>query len=128
MSDLLATAFGSLGMMTSVLVSPDGKYEYEAAHGTVQRHYYKYLDGQPTSTNSVATIFAWTGALRKRGELDGTPDLCAFADRLEKACIKTVEDGKMTKSLSLISTCENPVILNSLDFIKAIRATFDELG
>ena len=128
MSDMVATAYGDLSMMTSVLVSPKGVYEYEAAHGTVQRHYYKHLKGEETSTNSIATIFAWTGALRKRGELDGTPDLCAFADRLEKACIKTVEDGKMTKSLSLISTCENPVILNSLDFIKAIRATFDELG
>ena len=128
MSDMVATAYGDLSMMTSVLVSPKGVYEYEAAHGTVQRHYYKHLKGEETSTNSIATIFAWTGALRKRGELDGTPELCAFADRLDKACIKTVEDGKMTKSLSLISTCKDPVILNSLDFIKAIRATFDELG
>jgi len=128
MSDMVATAYGDLSMMTSLLVSPKGVYEYEAAHGTVQRHYYKHLKGEETSTNSIATIFAWTGALRKRGELDGIAGLCEFADRLEKACIKTVEDGKMTKSLSLISTCKDPVILNSLDFIKAIRATFDELG
>lgn len=127
MSDMVATAYGDLSMMTSVLVSPSGVYEYEAAHGTVQRHYYKHLKGEETSTNSIATIFAWTGALRKRGELDKIPELAAFADKLEKACIKTVEDGKMTKSLSLISTCENPVILNSLDFIKAIRETFDSL-
>ena len=127
MSDMVATAYGDLSMMTSVLVSPDGVYEYEAAHGTVQRHYYKYLNGEETSTNSIATIFAWTGALRKRGELDGIDALVAFADRLERACIKTVEDGKMTKSLSLISTCKDPVILNSLEFIQAIRATFDAL-
>ncbi len=127
MSDMVATAYGDLSMMTSVLVSPDGVYEYEAAHGTVQRHYYKHLKGEETSTNSIATIFAWTGALRKRGEFDNIPELSAFADKLEKACIKTVEDGKMTKSLSLISTCENPVILNSLDFIKAIKETLDTL-
>ncbi len=127
MSDMVATAYGDLSMMTSVLVSPSGVYEYEAAHGTVQRHYYKHLKGEETSTNSIATIFAWTGALRKRGELDGIKELMDFADKLEKACIKTVEDGKMTKSLSLISTCENPVILNSLEFIKAIRETFDNL-
>ena len=127
MSDMVATAYGDLSMMTSVLVSPKGVYEYEAAHGTVQRHYYKYLKGEETSTNSIATIFAWTGALRKRGELDNIPELAAFADKLEKACIKTIEDGNMTKSLSLISTCENPTILNSLDFIKAIRATLDTL-
>ena len=127
MSDMVATAYGDLSMMTSVLVSPDGVYEYEAAHGTVQRHYYKHLKGEETSTNSIATIFAWTGALRKRGELDEIPALCAFADKLEKACIRTVEEGKMTKSLSLISTCENPVILNSLDFIRAIRDTFDTM-
>ena len=127
MSDMVATAYGDLSMMTSVLVSPNGVYEYEAAHGTVQRHYYKHLKGEETSTNSIATIFAWTGALRKRGELDIIPELMAFADKLEQACIKTVEDGKMTKSLSLISTCENPVILNSLDFIKAIRETLDTL-
>ena len=127
MSDMVATAYGDLSMMTSVLVSPSGVYEYEAAHGTVQRHYYKHLKGEETSTNSIATIFAWTGALRKRGELDGIQELRDFADKLDRACIKTVEDGKMTKSLSLISTCENPVILNSLDFIKAIRETFDAL-
>ena len=127
MSDMVATAYGDLSMMTSVLVSPSGVYEYEAAHATVQRHYYKHLKGEETSTNSIATIFAWTGALRKRGELDGIKELQDFADKLEKACIKTVEDGKMTKSLSLISTCENPVLLNSLDFIKAIRETFETL-
>ena len=127
MSDMVSSAFGSLAMMTSVLVSPAGVYEYEAAHGTVQRHYYKHLKGEETSTNSVATIFAWTGALRKRGELDEIPELMDFADKLERACIKTVEDGKMTKSLSLISTCENPVILNSLEFIQAIRETLDSL-
>ena len=127
MSDMVATAYGDLSMMTSVLVSPTGVYEYEAAHGTVQRHYYKHLKGEETSTNSIATIFAWTGALRKRGELDQIPQLMDFADQLEKACIKTVEDGKMTKSLSLISPCEDPVILNSLDFIKAIRETLDGL-
>ena len=127
MSDMVATAYGDLSMMTSVLVSPSGVYEYEAAHGTVQRHYYKHLKGEETSTNSIATIFAWTGALRKRGELDGNRELMEFADKLEKACIKTVEGGKMTKSLSLISTCEHPVILNSLEFIKAIRETLEEL-
>ncbi|MCR4990846.1 MAG: NADP-dependent isocitrate dehydrogenase [Lachnospiraceae bacterium] len=127
MSDMVATAYGDLSMMTSVLVSPSGVYEYEAAHGTVQRHYYKHLKGEETSTNSIATIFAWTGALRKRAELDGINELCEFADKLEKACIKTVEDGKMTKSLSLISTCKDPVILNSEDFIKAIAETFESL-
>ena len=127
MSDMVATAYGDLSMMTSVLVSPSGVYEYEAAHGTVQRHYYKHLKGEETSTNSIATIFAWSGALRKRGELDGNRELMEFADKLEKACIKTVEDGKMTKSLSLISTCAHPVILNSLEFIKAIRETLEEL-
>ena len=127
MSDMVATAYGDLSMMTSVLVSPQGVYEYEAAHGTVQRHYYKHLKGEETSTNSIATIFAWTGALRKRGELDGIDELAAYADKMEKACIKTVEDGKMTKSLSLISTCKDPVILNSMDFIKAIRETFDNI-
>ena len=125
MSDMVATAYGDLSMMTSVLVSPSGVYEYDAAHGTVQRHYYKHLKGEETSTNSIATIFAWTGALRKRGEMDQIPELVTFADKLEQACIKTVEDGKMTKSLSLISTCEKPVILNSLDFIKAIRETLE---
>ncbi len=127
MSDMVATAYGDLSMMTSVLVSPSGVYEYEAAHGTVQRHYYKHLKGEETSTNSIATIYAWTGALRKRGELDGITELAEFADKLERACVKTVEDGKMTKSLSLISTCENPVILNSQEFIRAIRETMDSL-
>lgn len=125
MSDMVATAFGSLAMMTSVLVSPHGYYEYEAAHGTVQRHYYKHLKGEETSTNSVATIFAWSGALRKRGELDGNKELMEFADKLETACIRTIEDGKMTKDLALITTIENPVVLNSLDFIKAIRTTLE---
>lgn len=127
MSDMVATAYGDLSMMTSVLVSPSGVYEYEAAHGTVQRHYYKHLKGEETSTNSIATIFAWTGALRKRGELDGNRKLADFADSLERACIRTVEEGRMTKSLSLISTCEHPVILNSLDFIRAIRETYDAM-
>ena len=125
MSDMVATAFGSLAMMTSVLVSPHGYYEYEAAHGTVQRHYYKHLKGEETSTNSVATIFAWSGALRKRGELDGNKELMEFADKLETACIRTIEDGKMTKDLALITTIENPVVLNSLDFIKAIRTPLE---
>ena len=125
MSDMVATAFGSLAMMTSVLVSPHGYYEYEAAHGTVQRHYYKHLKGEETSTNSVATIFAWSGALRKRGELDGNKELMEFADKLETACIRTIEDGKMTNDLALITTIENPVVLNSLDFIKAIRTTLE---
>ena len=122
MSDMVSSAFGSLAMMTSVLVSPDGDYEYEAAHGTVQRHYYKHLKGEETSTNSVATIFAWTGALRKRGELDGNKDLMDFADRLEKATIDTIENGEMTKDLALITTIPNPTVLNSEDFIKAIAA------
>lgn len=126
MSDMISSAFGSLAMMTSVLVSPDGKYEYEAAHGTVQRHYYKYLAGEETSTNSVATIFAWTGALRKRGELDNIPELMEFADKLEEATIKTIEDGKMTKDLALITTLENVTVLNSEDFIKAIRETLEK--
>ena len=127
MSDMVATAFGSLSMMTSVLVSPNGYYEYEAAHGTVQRHYYKHLKGEETSTNPIATIFAWTGALRKRGELDNIPELGKFADTLERACIKTIEDGKMTKDLALITTMENPVTLNTQDFISAIRKTLEEL-
>lgn len=125
MSDMVSSAFGSLAMMTSVLVSPDGYYEYEAAHGTVQRHYYKHLKGEETSTNSVATIFAWTGALKKRGELDSNAALSDFAEKLEKACIKTIEDGKMTKDLALITTIPNPVVLNSEDFIKAIRSTLE---
>jgi isocitrate dehydrogenase len=122
MSDMVSSAFGSLAMMTSVLVSPDGNYEYEAAHGTVQRHYYKHLKGEETSTNSVATIFAWTGALRKRGELDGNKELMEFADRLEAATIQTIEEGQMTKDLALITTIENPTVLNSEGFIKAIAA------
>ena len=128
MSDMVATAFGSLAMMTSVLVSPEGYYEYEAAHGTVQRHYYKHLKGEETSTNSVATIFAWTGALRKRGELDGNAALMDFADKLEKATIQTIEDGKMTKDLALITTLLDVKVLNSADFIKAIRATSDAMN
>ncbi|MBP5472397.1 MAG: NADP-dependent isocitrate dehydrogenase, partial [Lachnospiraceae bacterium] len=127
MSDMVATAYGDLSMMTSVLVSPKGVYEYEAAHGTVQRHYYKYLKGEKTSTNSIATIFAWTGALKKRGELDGIAELTAFAEKLEKACIQTIEDGKMTKSLSLISDCKDPWILDSEGFIKAIKTTLENL-
>ncbi|MCI6017577.1 MAG: NADP-dependent isocitrate dehydrogenase [Clostridiales bacterium] len=127
MSDMISSAFGSLAMMTSVLVSPDGYFEYEAAHGTVQRHYYKHLAGEETSTNSVATIFAWTGALRKRGELDGIKELSAFADTLEKATLKTIEDGKMTKDLALITTLKNVTVLNSLDFIKAIRETMEAM-
>ncbi|HIU02277.1 MAG TPA: NADP-dependent isocitrate dehydrogenase [Candidatus Onthocola gallistercoris] len=126
MSDMISSAFGSLAMMTSVLVSPDGYYEYEAAHGTVQRHYYKYLNGEETSTNSVATIFAWTGALRKRGELDGNAALAEFADKLEKATIDTIESGKMTRDLSLLTTLEDVTILNSEDFIKAIRETLEK--
>ncbi|MDD6037960.1 MAG: NADP-dependent isocitrate dehydrogenase [bacterium] len=125
MSDMISSACGSLAMMTSVLVSPDGVYEYEAAHGTVQRHYYKHLAGEETSTNSVATIFAWSGALRKRGELDNLPELMTFADRLEKACIDTIEAGKMTKDLALITELENPTVLSSQEFIKAIRATLE---
>ena len=120
MSDMVSTAYGSLAMMTSVLVSPDGIYEYEAAHGTVQRHYYNYLKGQTTSTNSVATIFAWTGALRKRGELDGIQDLVEFADKLEKATIDTIESGVMTKDLYLISTLENKTQVNTEEFLNAI--------
>ena len=127
MSDMVSSAFGSLAMMTSVLVSPTGVYEYEAAHGTVQRHYYKHLKGEETSTNSVATIFAWTGALRKRGELDNLPELMAFADKLEKATLTTIEQGKMTKDLALITSLENVTVLNSRDFILAIRETMEQL-
>lgn len=126
MSDMVSSAFGSLAMMTSVLVSPSGVYEYEAAHGTVQRHYYKHLKGEETSTNSVATIFAWTGALRKRGELDGIDELVRFADRLEKATIDTIESGKMTKDLALITTLKDVTALNSLDFIREIRKTLEK--
>ncbi len=125
MSDMVSSACGSLAMMTSVLVSPSGVYEYEAAHGTVQRHYYKHLNGEETSTNSVATIFAWTGALRKRGELDQIKELQDFADKLEKATLKTIEDGKMTKDLALITSLENVTVLNSQDFIHAIRETLE---
>ncbi len=125
MSDMISSAFGSLAMMTSVLVSPDGKYEYEAAHGTVQRHYYKHLNGEETSTNSVATIYAWTGALRKRGELDNIPELMAFADKLEEATIRTIESGEMTKDLALITTLKDVKVLNSEEFIKAIRRNLE---
>ena len=121
MSDMMATAFGSLAMMTSVLVSPDGIYEYEAAHGTVQRHYYKHLKGETTSTNSVATIFAWSGALRKRGELDSLPELVRFADLLEEATLETIESGKMTGDLALITTLPNVEKLDTEGFIHAIR-------
>ena len=127
MSDMISSACGSLAMMTSVLVSPSGVYEYEAAHGTVQKHYYKHLAGEETSTNSVATIFAWSGALRKRGELDQIPTLCAFADKLEQACIETIESGKMTKDLALITELENPTVLSSGAFISAIRETLETL-
>ncbi len=126
MSDMVSSAFGSLAMMTSVLVSPDGYYEYEAAHGTVQRHYYKHLKGEETSTNSVATIFAWTGALRKRGELDNNSALVEFAGDLENACISTIEAGNMTKDLALITSIENPTVLNSRDFILAIRKELEK--
>ena len=121
MSDMVSSAFGSLAMMTSVLVSPSGVYEYEAAHGTVQRHYYKHLKGEETSTNSVATIFAWTGALRKRGELDGIQELVDFAGKLEKATLSTIESGKMTKDLALITSMKDVTVLNSENFIKEIR-------
>ncbi len=121
MSDMVATAYGSLAMMTSVLVSPDGTYEYEAAHGTVQRHYYKHLKGEETSTNSVATLFAWTGALRKRGELDGLSDLCSFADSLERATIQTIEDGIMTGDLYLLSSLENKKKVNTEEFLVEVN-------
>ncbi len=127
MSDMVSSAFGSLAMMTSMLVSPSGVYEYEAAHGTVQRHYYKHLKGEETSTNSVATIFAWSGALRKRGELDGIEELVKFADKLEKATIQTIESGKMTKDLALITSLKDVTVLNSGNFIKAIKETLESL-
>ena len=127
MSDMVATAYGSLAMMTSVLVSPDGKYEYEAAHGTVQRHYYKYLDGETTSTNSVATIFAWSGALRKRGELDNLSDLVNYADCLEKATIKTIEDGVMTGDLYSMSKLENKTKVDTEGFLRAIDERLKEM-
>lgn len=122
MSDMVATAFGSLAMMTSVLVSPDGYYEYEAAHGTVQRHYYKHLKGEETSTNSMATIFAWTGALRKRGELDNNLELVSFADKLEKASLQTIEDGVMTKDLAMLTDLKEVKTVNTYEFIKEIRS------
>ncbi|MBO5733855.1 MAG: NADP-dependent isocitrate dehydrogenase, partial [Clostridia bacterium] len=121
MSDMVATAYGSLAMMTSVLVSPDGVYEYEAAHGTVQRHYYKHLKGEETSTNSVATLFAWTGALRKRGELDEIPELCDFANKLEAATIKTIEDGVMTGDLYLLSNLPEKKKVNTEEFLLAVN-------
>jgi len=127
MSDMVSTTFGSLAMMTSVLVSPDGVYEYEAAHGTVQRHYYKYLKGEETSTNSVATIFAWSGALRKRGELDGSSELMTFADRLEKATIQTIEEGVMTGDLYLLSDLENKKKVDSKTFLEEINSRLAEL-
>ena len=127
MSDMISSAFGSLAMMTSVLVSPDGYYEYEAAHGTVQRHYYRYLKGEETSTNSVATIFAWTGALRKRGELDNNKELMEFADKLEKATLSVIEGGQMTKDLALITTLKDVKVLNSREFIVAIREKLENM-
>ena len=127
MSDMISSACGSLAMMTSVLVSPNGYYEYEAAHGTVQRHYYNHLKGEETSTNSVATIFAWSGAFRKRGELDQLPELCNYADKLEQATIETIESGKMTKDLIRITTLENPETLSTGDFIKAVRERLEEI-
>ncbi len=127
MSDLVATAFGSLAMMTSVLVSPHGYYEYEAAHGTVQRHYYQHLEGKETSTNPIATIFAWSGALRKRGELDDLPELVHFADVLEQASLATIESGKMTKDLALITELPDVTVLNSADFIREIRAEIEKM-
>ena len=126
-SDMLSSAFGSLAMMTSVLVSPDGCYEYEAAHGTVQRHYYKHLKGEETSTNSVATIYAWTGALRKRGELDNLPELVRFADLLEKAVLTTIESGTMTGDLARITSLPDPVTVSSLGFIKAVREQLEKM-
>ncbi|HAA80202.1 MAG TPA: NADP-dependent isocitrate dehydrogenase [Thermoanaerobacter sp.] len=127
MSDMVATAFGSLAMMTSVLVSPDGKYEFEAAHGTVTRHYYKYLKGEETSTNSIATIFAWTGALKKRGELDGIEDLVNFADKLEKASLQTIEKGIMTKDLAMLSNLPNKTVVNTESFLLEIKKTLEEI-
>ncbi len=127
MSDMVATAYGSLAMMTSVLVSPTGVYEYEAAHGTVQRHYYKHLKGEETSTNSVATLFAWTGALNKRGELDGNSELCDFAKKLEQATINTIEEGVMTGDLYTLSTLENKKKVNTEDFLKEVKIRLDKL-
>lgn len=127
MSDMVATAFGSLAMMTSVLVSPEGNYEYEAAHGTVTRHYYKHLKGEETSTNAMATLFAWTGALRKRGELDGLKDLIAFADQLEAASLRTIEEGTMTKDLALISDLPEKKIVNTEQFLVEVGKTLDKM-
>lgn len=127
MSDMVATAFGSLAMMTSVLVSPDGKYEFEAAHGTVTRHYYKYLKGEETSTNSIATIFAWTGALKKRGELDGIESLVNFADKLENASLQTIEKGIMTKDLAALSDLPNKTVVNTESFLLEIKKTLEEI-
>ena len=127
MSDMVATAFGSLAMMTSVLVSPDGVYEYEAAHGTVQRHYYKHLRGEATSTNSVATLFAWTGALRKRGELDQNKDLTEFADKLERATLDTIEGGIMTGDLASMSTLPEIKQVNTEEFLLAVRENLQKL-
>lgn len=128
MSDMVSTAFGSLAMMTSVLVSPDGKYEYEAAHGTVTRHYYKYLKGEETSTNPMATIFAWTGAFKKRGELDNLPKLVEFGEKLEKACIQTLEEGIMTKDLvNLVDEGVKVKSVNSETFLKEIRSRLEKL-
>ena len=127
MSDMVATAFGSLAMMTSVLVSPDGYYEYEAAHGTVQRHYYKHLKGETTSTNSMATLFAWTGALRKRGEMDGLTDLVNFADKLEQASIQTIEEGVMTGDLAALSTLPNIRKVNTEEFLREVKIRLDQL-
>ena len=125
MSDMISTAFGSLAMMTSILVSPDGNFEYEAAHGTVTRHYYRYLKGEETSTNPIATIFAWSGALRKRGELDGNQALVEFANQLDASCLETMEAGYMTKDLALLCDDITPTVLNSLDFIRQIRRTLE---
>ena len=126
MSDMVSTAFGARAMMTSVLVSPDGKYEYEAAHGTVTRHYYRFLKGEETSTNPMATIYAWTGALRKRGELDELPELMSFADKLEAACIEPLNQGIMTKDLvGLVVEGTKTQAVNSIDFIKAIRQNLE---
>ena len=127
MSDMVATAFGSLAMMTSVLVSPSGIYEYEAAHGTVQRHYYKHLKGEKTSTNSMATLFAWSGALRKRGELDGLDELVDFADKLEQASIQTIEDGVMTGDLYALSTLENKTSVDTETFLREINERLQKL-
>ncbi|MDP3695695.1 MAG: isocitrate/isopropylmalate family dehydrogenase, partial [Desulfocapsaceae bacterium] len=127
MSDMVATAFGSLAMMTSVLVSPDGCFEYEAAHGTVTRHYYQHLEGKQTSTNCMATLFAWTGALKKRGQLDNIPELISFADMLETASLATIEEGCMTKDLALITELASPRVVNTRDFIIEIRKKLDQM-